>query len=45
LNIPPEWHVRIALSFGYPLDEEKLSAPPKKGGRASLEDMIHWDRW
>src|SRR5215218_1797890 len=33
LRFPPEWHLRLALSFGYPLDEEKLTAPPKKGGR------------
>jgi nitroreductase len=45
LGFPPEWHVRIALSFGYPLEEEKLSAAPKKGGRRSLEDVVHWDRW
>jgi len=45
LGFPPEWHLRIALSLGYPADEEKLSAPPKKGGRRSLEEIIHWDRW
>jgi len=45
LHIPPEWHVRVALSFGYPLEEEKLSAPPRKGGRAAFEDVVHWDRW
>ena len=45
LRFPPEWHLRIALSFGYPADEEKLSAPPKKGGRRSLDEMVHWDRW
>lgn len=45
LGFPSEWHLRIALSFGYPLDEEKLSAAPKKGGRRSLEEMVHWDRW
>ena len=45
LGFPPDWHLRIALSFGYPADEEKLSAPPKKGGRRSLEEMLHWDRW
>ena len=45
LGFPPEWHLRIALSFGYPLDEEKLSAPPKKGGRAPLEEVVHWGRW
>ncbi len=45
LNFPAEWHLRIALSFGYALEEEKLSAPPKKGGRVPLEDVVHWERW
>ena len=45
LGLPPEWHLRIALSFGYPADEEKLSAAPRKGGRRSLEEIVHWDRW
>lgn len=45
LAFPPEWHLRIALSFGYPLEEEKLSASPKKGGRRSLDEVVHWDRW
>ncbi|MEP0807586.1 MAG: nitroreductase family protein [Chloroflexota bacterium] len=45
LGFPPEWHLRIALSFGYPAEEEKLSAPPKKGGRRPLEEVVHWDRW
>jgi nitroreductase len=45
LNFPPEWHLRVALSFGYPLDEEKLSAAPKKGGRKSLEEVVHWEKW
>lgn len=45
LRFPSEWHLRIALSFGYPADEEKLSATPKKGGRRPLEEIVHWDRW
>ncbi len=45
LSFPPEWHLRIALSFGIPLDEEKLSTPPKKGGRRALEEVVHWDKW
>jgi nitroreductase len=45
LRFPPEWHLRIALSFGYPLDEEKLSAAPKRGGRRSLDEIVHWDKW
>ena len=45
LGFPLEWHLRIALSFGYPAEEEKLSAEPKKGGRRSLEEVVHWDSW
>ncbi|HSG43446.1 MAG TPA: nitroreductase family protein [Anaerolineales bacterium] len=45
LGFPSEWHLRIALSFGYPLDEKKISAAPKKGGRRSLEEVVHWDKW
>ena len=45
LGFPPDWHLRIAISFGYPADEEKLSAAPKKGGRRPLEEMVHWDKW
>lgn len=45
LGFPEELHLRIALSFGYPAAEEALSAPPKKGGRKPLNEMVHWDRW
>ena len=45
LGFPAEWHLRIALSFGYPLDKGKLSAAPKKGGRRSLKEVVHWEKW
>lgn len=45
LRFPPEWHLRIALSFGYPADEAKLSTPPKKGGRRDLDEVVHWEKW
>jgi len=45
LNFPEEWHLRIALSFGYPLDTQILSKPPQIGGRLELEELIHWDHW
>ena len=45
LGFPSELHLRIALSFGYPADEEKSSAPPKKGGRRSLDEVAHWNKW
>lgn len=45
LGFPAEWHLRIALSFGYPAEESQLAAAPKKGGRRSLDEIVHWDRW
>jgi nitroreductase len=45
LGFPSEWHLRLALSFGYPLNEETLNSPPRKGGRRKLEEIVHWERW
>ena len=45
LGFPPEYHLRIALSFGYPQDGEILAKAPKKGGRKVLGDMVHWQTW
>ena len=45
LAFPPDWHLRIALSFGFPLDEQKISSAPKKGGRRPLEEVVHWEKW
>ena len=45
LGYPPDWQVRICISFGYPLDEGMLTAAPKKGGRKSFEEMVHWEKW
>ena len=45
LGFPAEWHLRIALSFGYAAEEEKISAAPKKGGRMSLDEVVHWEKW
>ena len=45
LGFPQELHLRIALSFGYPLNEEELSAPPQKGGRKEFNEVVHWNKW
>jgi nitroreductase len=45
LGFPKDVHLRIVLSFGYPADENKLTAAPKKGGRRPLEEVVHWERW
>ena len=45
LGFPADLQLRFAISFGYPLEEEKLSAAPKKGGRRPFDEIVHWDRW
>jgi nitroreductase len=45
LGFPPELHLRIMLSFGYPAEEHRLTAAPRKGGRRTLEDVVHADKW
>lgn len=42
LGIPDEMHVHYALSFGYPASDW---TPAKMGGRRSLDDVAHWERW
>ncbi len=45
LGFPSEWHLRIALSFGYPAETGVLAAPPQKGGRRLLDEVVHWEKW
>ncbi|MBE7534837.1 MAG: nitroreductase family protein [Anaerolineales bacterium] len=45
LGFPAEWHLRVALSFGYPANKEKLTAAPAQGGRMTLTEAVHWERW
>lgn len=45
LGFPADLHLRAAISFGYPAEEARLTAPPKKGGRNTLDDMLHWEKW
>ncbi len=42
LGIPDELAVRIALAFGYPLHPPQ---PPRKGGRRSFNEVVHWETW
>jgi nitroreductase len=45
LGFPMEWQVRICLSFGYPRDEKLMTSLPKKGGRKSFDEIVHWEKW
>ena len=45
LDIPPEWHPNIAISFGY-FDANKQ--PPSgvlHPGRKELAEIAHWEKW
>lgn len=45
LGIPEGMVLNVMLSFGYPADPAALSQPNKKGGRAPLEQVAHWEKW
>ena len=45
LGFPENYHLYIAISFGYPVDKAYLTTPPQKGGRRSLDDLVHWEKW
>jgi nitroreductase len=45
LGFPEDMEIRIALSFGYPVDEAVITASPKKGGRKSGDEIYHWEKW
>ena len=45
LGYPADQHCEFLLSFGYPADPADLTRPPKAGGRASLDELVHEERW
>jgi nitroreductase len=45
LGYPEDRFCGYILSFGYPKDAAELTRPPKAGGRRSLEEITHRDRW
>lgn len=45
LGFPDDLHIRIAISFGYPVDKSVLTRPPAKVGRKPFDDTVHWEQW
>lgn len=45
LGFPPDLHLHVCLSFGYPQDPALIDAPPKAGGRKSATELIHRETW
>lgn len=45
LGYPPDMHCEFILSFGYPADPAVLERANRPGGRRSLDDVVHQERW
>jgi hypothetical protein len=45
LGLPDDRRCDFLLSFGYPADPARLSAPNRAGGRVALEEIVHEERW
>lgn len=45
LGLPPDRRCDYLLSFGYPAEPSQLTAPKRAGGRRSLAEVVHEERW
>jgi nitroreductase len=45
LGYPEDYHLNVALAFGYPADPEELTRPPRSGGRRAFEDSVYFEYW
>ena len=45
LNFPVEWHLRIAISFGYPTAEALAERPARPEGRKEFDNVVKWEAW
>jgi nitroreductase len=45
LGLPDDRRCDYLLSFGYPADASKLSAPNRAGGRRNLDEVVREETW
>jgi nitroreductase len=45
LDYPEDHYCGYVWSLGYPANPEDLTRVPKAGGRVTLDDIVHWERW
>jgi len=45
LELPPQLMCYAAISFGYPAATEDAERSPRKGGRRTLDEIVHWEHW
>ena len=43
LGLPPELHLHVAISFGYPA--APMTGANKPAGRRPMADVVHWEKW
>jgi len=43
LGYPADLELLISISFGFPVSQ--TAPPPKKGGRRTLDEVAHWEKW
>lgn len=45
LGFPANFKARIAISFGYPANQEIELRAPRRSGRRPFDEVVHWERW
>ena len=45
LDYPGSHHCEYLISFGYPADPSALDRPNKPGGRKTIDELVHQERW
>ena len=45
LGFPDDMHLHLAIAFGYPRPEDAEPRAGRKGGRHTLDGIVHWDQW
>ena len=45
LGFPPDYHLNVMISFGYPAEEDILNKPPEAGGRHTQEEITFFEKW
>jgi nitroreductase len=45
LGFPADLTVKIAISFGFAVPHQGPPPPPRKEGRRTFDEVIHWNRW
>jgi nitroreductase len=45
LEIPKDWSVLMAISFGYPAEGKGLHFRPLRGGRRDFDEIVNWEKF